>query len=178
MGGNRATTRGVGEEARWRVPNLRDINRGTVSKYDLEETGWCSARQREEVMPMTRFQVTVAARHPGRLAEFWAAALGYVPEEDTPEYLESLQAMGYDPAERAEWEAAIVDPEGRGPRLYFERVEATASPMTLHLDISAGAENAEAEADRLVRLGAHQEAKVRADCIEMSDPEGNRFCIQ
>jgi hypothetical protein len=44
--------------------------------------------------------------------------------------------------------------------------------------INVGAENTTAEADRLVGLGAHRLAQVRPDCIELSDPEGNRFCVQ
>jgi hypothetical protein len=126
----------------------------------------------------SRFQISIAAAHPGRLATFWAAALGYEEELDTPEYLARLREMGYDPADRPKWEAAIKDPVGVGPRVYFEKESEPSSRGALHLDINVGSERAVAEAERLETLGARRVDQVRPDCIEMEDPEGNRFCVQ
>jgi hypothetical protein len=126
----------------------------------------------------TRFQITMTATHPGRLATFWAAALGYEEEVDSPEYIARLREMGYDPAERPMWEAAINDPSGVGPRIYFEQGDRSAGGSEPHLDINVGKERAAAEAKRLEVLGARRRASVRPDCIEMEDPDGNRFCVQ
>ena len=40
-----------------------------------------------------RFQITKTAMHPGRLATFWAGALGY-EEADRREYIARLREMG------------------------------------------------------------------------------------
>ena len=125
-----------------------------------------------------RFQITMSATHPGRLARFWAAALGYVEEEDSPEYLARLRELGHDPADRPMWEAAIRDPAGVHPRVYFERASGRRGKGRVHLDINVGRDQAEAEADRLVSLGARRIEELRPDCIEMADPDGNRFCVQ
>ena len=123
-------------------------------------------------------QITIGARNPGELAAFWAEALGYVPEDDSPEYLEQLRAMGYDPSERAQWEAAIRDPAGVGPRVYFERDDDPAATGALHLDITVGRDAVDAEIARLEALGARRLPTVHEGCTEMADPEGNRFCVQ
>ena len=125
-----------------------------------------------------RYQITIDAQHPGDLAAFWAEALAYELEEDAPDAIEAMKAQGYDPAERALWEAAAIDPGGRGPRLYFERADSSSASPAVHLDISVGPEERDAKADRLERLGARRLPQVRPDCVEMEDPEGNRFCVQ
>jgi hypothetical protein len=123
-------------------------------------------------------QITIGARDPGKLAAFWAEALGYVQEEDSPEYLEQLHASGHDPSERAQWEAAIIDPAGMGPRVYFEGDDAAAGTGALHLDLTVGRDGVVAEVGRLEALGARRLPTVHDGCTEMADPEGNRFCIQ
>ena len=125
-----------------------------------------------------RYQITIDAQHPGKLAAFWAEALGYELEEDSPESIEAMRAQGYDPAERPLWEAGAVAPDGRGPRLYFQRPDSSPGSPRVHLDISVGPEDRDAEADRLQNLGARRLPQVRPDCVEMEDPEGNRFCVQ
>jgi hypothetical protein len=125
-----------------------------------------------------RFQITVAATHPGRLATFWAAALGYDEEVDTPEYTARLRAMGYDPADRPMWETAIHDPARLRPRVYFEKATGSTGSGGIHLDVNVGRDRADAEADRLESLGARRIDQRRPDCIELEDPEGNRFCVQ
>ena len=96
------------------------------------------------------------------------------------------------PEEQRNTRSAIEDPDGRGPRLFFQQVpEGKMAKNRVHLDIRAapglrGEERMsqlEAECDRLVALGAtrvHREEpapSMSAGSIVMADPEGNEFCL-
>ncbi|SDK82247.1 VOC family protein [Nonomuraea jiangxiensis] len=139
-------------------------------------------------------QVTFDCADPARLAGFWAEALDY-RLQDPPDGFESwgqaLEAMGV-PRERHNDAAAVVDPKGAGPRLFFQRVpEGKQAKNRVHLDVRAApglmgeARMAalEAEAERLVARGAtrlhrHEPAlPLDAGHIVMADPEGNEFCL-
>ncbi|MFB9375948.1 VOC family protein [Kineococcus gynurae] len=140
------------------------------------------------------FQVTVDCADPEALATFWAAALDYVvqpPPEGFESWPAALTAFGV-PAERQGDAHAVVDPDGRGPRLFFQRVpEAKRVKNRVHLDLraapDAGPEDRmaalEVEAERLVALGATRRRRVEPDpplvggFLVMSDPEGNEFCL-
>ncbi len=120
------------------------------------------------------FQVTFDCAEPARVAAFWCEVLGYrlVPTDDT------------------HW-AAAVDPDGAGPRLFFQQVpEGKAVKNRLHLDVRVGTGLTgrerltvlEAEAARLVALGASRGPLLLADgvdesCQVMHDVEGNEFCL-
>ncbi|UYP17549.1 VOC family protein [Rhodococcus sp. Z13] len=139
-------------------------------------------------------QITFDCADPAALAAFWAEALGYRVQGPPPGFTswdEALDAMGV-PAERRNDASAVVDPEGTGPRLFFQRVpEGKQAKNRVHLDVRAapgldGADRMaalEAEADRLVALGArrverHEPAPpLGAGHIVMTDPEGNEFCL-
>jgi catechol 2,3-dioxygenase-like lactoylglutathione lyase family enzyme len=139
-------------------------------------------------------QVTFDCADPAGLAAFWAEALGY-QLQDPPEGFESweqaLEALGVPPEHRND-ASALVDPEGSGPRLFFQRVpEGKQAKNRVHLDVRAAPGLAgearmtalEAEAKRLVshgatRLGRHEPAPpLGAGHIVMADPEGNEFCL-
>ena len=138
-------------------------------------------------------QVAIDCADPAALSRFWGEALGYVlnpPPEGFSSWEEALAAWG---VPESEWNSAsaVVDPEGRGPRIYFQRVpEAKAGKNRLHLDlhISSGPtapvderrRAIEPEADRLVALGATVMGPVEelgSWWLVMQDPEGNEFCL-
>jgi catechol 2,3-dioxygenase-like lactoylglutathione lyase family enzyme len=147
-------------------------------------------------------QVTVDAHDPRALSSFWRDVLGYVhpgpPGVDVPDGTDPLAAwdvflarIGVPPAQ---WNArsAIEDPEGRGPRVFFQRVAAGEAPRNrLHLDVRAapglvGEERMaalEAECARLVALGATRLRRfdpappLEQGHVVMADPEGNAFCL-
>ncbi|MEJ5869142.1 VOC family protein [Pseudokineococcus sp. 5B2Z-1] len=139
-------------------------------------------------------QVTVDCAGPGRLAAFWAQALGYEVQAPPPGFAsweEALAAMGV-PPERWDDASAVVDPSGAGPRVYFQRVpEPKRGKNRLHLDVRAapgltGEERMaalEQEAERLVALGATRLSRheprppLDAGHVVMADPEGNEFCL-
>ncbi len=147
-------------------------------------------------------QVTFDARDPRALSSFWRDALGYVhpppPGVDLPEDGDPLAAwddflarVGV-PADQRNRASAIEDPDGRGPRLFFQQVpEDKSGKNRVHLDVRAapglhGGERMaalEAECERLVALGAvrlrrHEPAPpMSAGFLVMADPEGNEFCL-
>jgi Glyoxalase-like domain len=142
----------------------------------------------------TGVQVVIDCADPARLAEFWAAALGYTRQAPPPGFAswqDFLKAQG---VPESEWNAAnaVVDPDQRGPRLFFQRVpEPKTVKNRVHLDLNVGGgrnaplearrERVNAEARRLEQLGASQlRATERRDefWVVMHDPEGNEFCLQ
>jgi hypothetical protein len=142
----------------------------------------------------TGVQVVFDCADPARLAKFWAEALHY-KEQDPPKGFDSwpafLEAQGVPPSE---WNSAnaIVDPDGKGPRIYFQRVpEGKVVKNRVHLDLNVGGgpgtpveqrkTRVDAEAERLIRLGAKRVRpfEERGEYwMAMLDPEGNEFDIQ
>jgi catechol 2,3-dioxygenase-like lactoylglutathione lyase family enzyme len=139
-------------------------------------------------------QITFDCADPGALAEFWAEALGYRlqdPPKGFESWDEALEAMGV-PPERRNDASAVLDPDGAGPRLFFQRVpEHKQVKNRVHLDVRAapGLEGdarmaaLEAAAERLIAHGAgrlrrHEPAPpLGGGHIVMADPEGNEFCL-
>jgi hypothetical protein len=88
--------------------------------------------------------------------------------------------------------SAVVDPDGAGPRVFFQRVpEPKQVKNRVHLDLNVGGglqadpedkrARIAAEADRLVAAGAAKQREFdegREYWLVMQDPEGNEFCIQ
>jgi len=128
------------------------------------------------------------------VASFWAVALGYKlqdPPEGYASWPDFLTAIG---VPEADWNksSAIVDLEGRGPRIYFQRVpEPKVVKNRVHLDVNVGGgpgtpmderrARVDSAVERLCGIGA---TKLRP-CEEhgeywvvMQDVEGNEFCLQ
>jgi hypothetical protein len=136
-------------------------------------------------------QVTFDCANPRAVAEFWKAVLGYV-DPPVPPGFDSWDAVDASlPAERQGSAWACQDPNGIGPRLFFQRVpESKTVKNRVHLDVRVGTGLAgdervaalEAEADRLEALGARRVRLLLADeenesCLVMQDVEGNEFCL-
>jgi Glyoxalase-like domain len=144
----------------------------------------------------TRMQVTIDCADPGRLARFWATALGYRLEEP-PDGFASWQeywvSRGLPPEEVEDGYDSIVDPDGVGPRVWFQPVpEAKVVKNRVHLDLDVGGgrtaplaerrRRVDAEADRLVAVGATRFRVLSEEGVDhygvvMQDPEGNEFCL-
>ena len=144
----------------------------------------------------TRIQVTIDCADPGRLARFWADALGYRLEEP-PDGFASWQdywvSRGLPPEEVEDGYDSIVDPDGVRPRIWFQPVpEPKVVKNRVHLDlgVSGGRQvplptrrrRVDAEAERLVAAGAARlrvlsEEAVDHYAVVMADPEGNEFCL-
>ena len=98
-----------------------------------------------------------------RQAEFWAAALDYVPREEPDDSSQMLSPR-----------------DGVGPNLNLDRRRSDVQiPPRIHLDLYA--EDQAAEVSRLIGLGATEvpwdKKPPEADFIILADPEGNRFCV-
>jgi catechol 2,3-dioxygenase-like lactoylglutathione lyase family enzyme len=143
---------------------------------------------------MTRaVQVTFDCADPDAQARFWADVLGYDMQPPPPgfETWDAFLDANNVPAERRNDASACLDPEGVGPRLFFQKVpEGKAAKNRVHLDVRAapglqGEERMttlEDEAARLVALGATRGERFEpggmgAGHIVMQDPEGNEFCL-
>jgi hypothetical protein len=142
----------------------------------------------------TSIQVTFDCADPDRLASFWATALGYRkpdPPEGYATWPAFLAAQGI-PEDQWNAASAIEDPEGRGPRLYFQRVpEPKVVKNRVHLDVNVGGGRlvpveerralVDAAVDRLRGVGATPLRPVEEHgeyWVVMADPEGNEFCLQ
>lgn len=146
-------------------------------------------------MPV-RFQLVINCADPDRLAHFWAAALGYElapPPTGFANWHDYYRDLGLPEEELGVGADRISDPDGHGPRIWFQVVpDAKTVTNRLHLDIHASGERADpietrkqrvdAEASRLAGLGAtfvdvlYQEG-LDHYAVAMRDPEGNEFDI-
>jgi hypothetical protein len=126
-------------------------------------------------------QVTFDARDPRALSTFWREVLGYVhpgpPGVELAAGADPLAAwddflarIGV-PEEQRNSRSAIEDPDGQGPRLFFQRVpEDKVAKNRVHLDVRA--------APGL--QGEERMAALEAECarlVALADPEGNEFCL-
>ena len=143
----------------------------------------------------TSIQLVFDTADPDRQARFWAEALGYrlQPPPDGFDSWESFLRSEGIPEDRWNEASAITDPDGKGPRIFFQRVpEGKTAKNRLHLDINASGGRGVAlddrkqrvaeEVKRLKSLGATDErGAIERDgeyWVRMNDPEGNEFCIQ
>ena len=140
-------------------------------------------------------QISFDCADVDRLSRFYAAALHYKPmdpPEGFPTWEAALEAWG---VPREEWNdgAHLVDPEGKGPRIYFQRMD-TPKPAKnrLHIDVNASGGRKVPEAERRLRIDAEvgrilalglgaMKASESDDAnwyfVTMFDPEGNEFDV-
>jgi hypothetical protein len=138
------------------------------------------------------------AGDPHRQAVFWAQALGYLVEDNSP-LIEQLLTAGQVPKDlctefqgRLFWRDAAAarhpddpfDPvsgTGLGRRLLFNRVpESKTVKNRLHVDVHAVPGERDATVARLQEHGATLIRHVKQPGGEWSvltDPEGNEFCV-
>ena len=137
-------------------------------------------------------QIVFDANDVPRLVAFWEQALGYEVQPPPPEFetWEDFARENGIPEEQWDGWGALIDPDGKRPRIFFQRVpEGKTAKNRLHLDVNVGegldsedrTTRVKQEADRLEELGAtrQREAFERGEFwIVMQDPEGNEFCLQ
>ncbi|MFD0364038.1 VOC family protein [Nocardia sp. GCM10030253] len=140
------------------------------------------------------FQITIDCADPHTLAAWWAEVLGWEVEPSDEDFIRSMIAKGY--AKEADtkkhrgvlvWKdgAAILHPDnpenGLRRRILFQLVpEPKTVKNRLHLDIRVGADNHDAELQRLTALGAtflHNGRQGPHTWVTLADPEGNEFCL-
>lgn len=143
-----------------------------------------------------RFQLVIDCADPEPLARFWAAALGYrlePPPDGFETWDDWRRDMGFPESELGGGADSITDPDGAGPRIWFQVVPDVKSVKNrLHIDVHASGERSlpievrtqrvEAEAQRLVALGATRIRALTEEgldhyAVAMRDPEGNEFDV-
>jgi len=140
-------------------------------------------------------QIVYDCADPQRLSEFYAAALGY-KLQDPPEGFATWEAfLASIGVPEDEWNdgSAVVDPEGKGPRIYFQKMD-TPKPgkNRLHIDMNASGgrkvpleerrRRIDAEVQRILGLGlgammVQSDAEGDSYFVTMLDPEGNEFDV-
>jgi hypothetical protein len=143
-------------------------------------------------MTARRFQVAIDCADPAALGAFWAQVLGYVEEPPPAGFTtwpDALRAWGV-PDDRMNSAYALVDPDGVGPRLFFQQVpEPKTVKNRVHLDVrvsdpatSPDVRDAAvlAEVERLEALGATRQAWVPDQgkhFMVVVDVEGNELDV-
>ncbi len=139
-------------------------------------------------------QIVFDCQDPARLSRFYLEALHYKlqdPPKGFGSWHEALKSWG---VPEAEWNSAsaIVDPDGKGPRIYFQQMDTPKlTKNRLHIDMNASGGSQvpimerkgqiRIEVERLLRLGATRQREREEGndyCMVMLDPEGNEFCVQ
>jgi hypothetical protein len=142
----------------------------------------------------TGVQIVFDCADPDRLATFWAAALHYKLQDPPPGFATWPDFLKAQRIPESQWNSAsaVVDPDGVGPRIFFQRVpEGKVVKNRVHLDLNVGGPRSastderrrrvDAEVDRLIELGARKSRMVeeRGEYFaNMFDPEGNEFDVQ
>src|SRR5438552_18093431 len=121
----------------------------------------------------TKIQIVFNTTDTDRRARFWSQALHYKVQDPPAGFAtwEAARRAWHVPEEEWHSTSAIVDPEGRGPRILFQLMD-TPKPEKnrLHLDLNVSGGSAvppktrksqvDRGVDRLLRLGAgKQEAR-------------------
>ena len=136
------------------------------------------------------FQVTIDSTAPHPLADWWAEALGWEREPTDEAFIRSMVEAGHASESdtmrhdgRLVWVAgaAIRHPGGTAPRVLFQLVpEPKTVKNRVHLDVRVGAEDVDAEVERLTARGAtvlHHGRQGPFRWVTIADPRGNELCI-
>jgi hypothetical protein len=141
----------------------------------------------------TNVQIVFDCANPDALATFWAGALHYKKQDPPPGFAtweDFLRAEGI-PENLWNSANAVVDPDGTGPRIFFQQVpERKSVKNRVHLDLNIGGgfgtpqgerrRRIDAEVDRILQLGARKGRTVEERggyFVNMFDPEGNEFDV-
>jgi hypothetical protein len=142
------------------------------------------------------YQLVIDCTSPEPLARFWAEALHYViapPPTGYDSWDDFFRSIGVAEDELGQGVDIIEDPNGDGPRIWFQIVpEQKSIKNRIHIDVNASGgrgspldvrrERVEAEAARLVALGATRLRTIVEEgldhyAVALADPEGNEFDI-
>jgi 4a-hydroxytetrahydrobiopterin dehydratase len=136
-----------------------------LSERDLELARQISALAQEQGVPadpsmVQSVQVSIDALVGADVLPFWRAVLGYEYRPDSPD-------------------EDLVDPRGRGPSFWFQRMDAPRPQRNrIHLDVWVPYEQAEARVAAAVAAGGRLLTDEHAPAWwVLADPEGNEVCV-
>jgi 4a-hydroxytetrahydrobiopterin dehydratase len=106
-------------------------------------------------------EIAIDALDIGLVRPFWKAILGYADEPGS------------------ELPAALIDPSGRGPAVWFQQMDVPRPQRNrIHIDVDVPAEGAEARIDAALAAGGRLLSDDAAPAYwVLADPEGNEACI-
>jgi 4a-hydroxytetrahydrobiopterin dehydratase len=106
-------------------------------------------------------EIAIDALDIGVVRPFWKAITGYADEPGS------------------ELQAALIDPSGRGPAIWFQQMDAPRPQRNrIHIDVDVPHEAAAARIDAALAAGGHLLSDDAAPAYwVLADPEGNEACI-
>jgi hypothetical protein len=119
-------------------------------------------------MPTRLVHIVVDAADPGRVARFWAAALGWEVVAEEPDEA-TVAPHGY----------SYPDPVAL-PLVFVPVLDPKTVKNRVHLDLATeSAEQQAAEVARLIDLGARPAdiGQGEVPWVVLADPDGNEFCV-
>jgi 4a-hydroxytetrahydrobiopterin dehydratase len=141
---------------------LRTHSLGGLSERDVTLARQISAAARELDLPadptaVQNVQVTIDALVTAKVRPFWRAVLGY----------------------REEGDEDLLDPHGRGPSLWFQRMDAPRTQRNrVHVDVSVPHDQAEARVAAAIAAGGHLVSDEHAPAWwTLADAEGNEVDV-
>jgi 4a-hydroxytetrahydrobiopterin dehydratase len=136
----------------------RDIRLAQAVSEALTAQGWQPSQAGGAAQAL---EIAIDALDIGLVRPFWKAILGYADEPGS------------------ELPAALIDPSGRGPAIWFQQMDAPRPQRNrIHIDVDVPAEGAAARIDAALAAGGHLLSDRRAPAYwVLADPEGNEACI-
>ena len=148
------------------------------------------------VLRLQSADVGVVTGRDVRLAHAVSGALGAGGLQPTPGAVQALEIAidaldipavrpfwkaitGYADEPGSELQAALIDPSGRGPAIWFQQMD-TPRPQRnrIHIDVDVPAEDAGARIDAALDAGGTLLSDRAAPAFwVLADPEGNEVCI-
>jgi 4a-hydroxytetrahydrobiopterin dehydratase len=144
------------------VTRNEDMLGFTTDDVDLARAISAAARDlgaHADVSQVQQVQVTVDAMVSEQVMPFWRAVLGYEYRPDSPD-------------------EDLVDPRGRGPAFWFQRMDAPRPQRNrLHVDVFVPHDLARARVDAALAAGGTLVKSYAPDWWTLADAEGNEVDV-
>jgi 4a-hydroxytetrahydrobiopterin dehydratase len=136
----------------------RDIGLAQAVSAALAAQGWQPSQAGGAAQAL---EIAIDALDIGLVRPFWKAILGYADEPGS------------------ELPAALIDPSGRGPAVWFQQMDAPRPQRNrIHVDVDLPAEGAAARIDAALAAGGRLLSDDAAPAYwVLADPEGNEACV-
>ncbi len=136
----------------------RDIGLAHAVSEALAAQGWQPSQAGGAAQAL---EIAIDALDIGLVRPFWKAILGFADEPGS------------------ELPAALIDPSGRGPAVWFQQMDAPRPQRNrIHIDVDVPAEEAAARIDAVLAAGGKLLSDAAAPAFwVLADPEGNEACI-
>jgi 4a-hydroxytetrahydrobiopterin dehydratase len=136
----------------------RDVRLANEVTAALAASGWRPTPAGGSVQAL---EIAIDALDIPLVRPFWKAITGYADEPGS------------------ELNAALIDPSGRGPAIWFQQMDAPRPQRNrIHIDVDVPHEAARARIDAAIAVGGRLLSADAAPAFwVLADPEGNEACI-